>query len=313
MRHEGEMIKRFLCIVALSLAYIASLYANPVITVASVTGAPPNQLLTLQGTGFTGIATVLIGPMANVGPVSQSDTQLVFNLPQALAAGTYALNLKIATGLGPRDSFAFDEAYVTTGSTGAAGPPGPPGPAGIQGLPGPPGPSGLPGSPGAQGLPGPPGTPGLKGDKGDKGDPGTGGDAATLGGHTAAEFLLLFDYVSRIRVATSTTSTPVPLSSTLTTYAELTLSPGAYLVSGKVAVAGTGSGTSTCLLRTTDLNDVLIADIDAAVASGYGTLPLQAPVVTASAVKIVMQCLNGASGNVVIFPQLSAIQTSSLQ
>jgi len=89
---------------------------QPVVTLAKVTGAPPHQQLVLNGSGFTGLATVLIGPMANVAPATQSDTQLTFNLPQPLADGTYALSLKVAAGTGARDPFYIEEAYVAVGS-----------------------------------------------------------------------------------------------------------------------------------------------------------------------------------------------------
>jgi len=115
------MIKKFCGTLTLLLAAITVAHAAPVITMASVSGDPPNQLLTLQGSGFTGTATVLIGSMANVSPVSQSDSQLVFNLPQALAAGTYALSLKVAAGSGARDPVAFDDAFVTVGTVGCPG------------------------------------------------------------------------------------------------------------------------------------------------------------------------------------------------
>lgn len=105
----------------------------PVITYASVVGSSPQQLV-LQGTGFTGSATVLIGPMASVSPATQTDAVLVFNLPQTLAPGTYALSLRVAEGsAGPRTVAYFDDAFVTVGASGAAGPAGPPGPQGATG------------------------------------------------------------------------------------------------------------------------------------------------------------------------------------
>lgn len=152
----------------LSHAPLAAALAQPVIVSAVVTGAAPAQQLALTGKSFTGVATVLIGPMASVSPVAQTDAFLVFNLPQALPDGTYALSLKV-TGTGVRDPYYVTEAYVTVGAAGVQGPQGiqgVPGPQGMQGIPGPQGLQGVPGPQGLQGVPGPQGLPGATGPAG---------------------------------------------------------------------------------------------------------------------------------------------------
>lgn len=160
--------------VLMAHASVAAALAPPVIVSSVVTGAAPAQQLTLTGANFTGTATVLIGPMASVSPSAQSDTQLVFNLPQALPDGTYALSLKVI-GSGPRDPYYVTEAYVTVGAAGVPGPQGPPGP---PGPPGPQGIQGIPGTTGAQGLQGVPGTPGVQGIQGTPGPQGPAGPGA---------------------------------------------------------------------------------------------------------------------------------------
>ena len=176
----------------LSYAPLAAAVTQPVIVSSVVTGAAPAQQLTLTGKNFTGVATVLIGPMASVPPSAQTDTQLVFNLPQALPDGTYALSLKVGGGNGPRDPYYVTEAYVTVGAAGVPGPQGiqgVPGPQGIQGVPGPQGIQGVPGQQGIQGIPGVAGAQGPKGDtgpQGAKGDTGAQGPQGPAGPGAAA-------------------------------------------------------------------------------------------------------------------------------
>lgn len=145
--------------------------AQPVVTSANVTAGLPQQLV-LNGAGFTGLATVAIGSMTNLAPVTQTDSVLVFNLPQVLAVGTYALSLKVAAGSGPRDSFYVEEAFVTFGSAGPIGPQGPQGPTGATGATGP---QGLPGATGATGPQGPTGATGPQGATGATGATGPAG------------------------------------------------------------------------------------------------------------------------------------------
>ena len=146
MRHRGAVVHDItsahivpkLTALLLSAAFIVSFQSAhalqpPVITYASVVGSSPQQLV-LQGKGFTGTATVLIGPMASVSPATQTDAVLVFNLPQTLAPGTYVLSLRVADGNADARPMAyFDDAFVTVGASGAAGPAGPPGPQGATG------------------------------------------------------------------------------------------------------------------------------------------------------------------------------------
>lgn len=172
-------------LVLLSYAPLATAVTQPVIMSAVVTGTAPTQQLALSGKGFTGTATVLIGPMASVAPAAQTDNLLVFNLPLALPNGTFALSLKVA-GTGIRDPYYVTEAYVTVG---ASGPAGPPGPQGIQGVPGPQGIPGIQGVPGPQGVQGVPGTPGAPGGAGPAGPAGPGAAAAVFDGATCSNSL----------------------------------------------------------------------------------------------------------------------------
>jgi len=171
IRHAASAALRVLVTIASLYATLASALTPPVIVSANVTAGNPQQLV-LTGSGFTGIATAIVGANANVAPVSQSDTLLVFNLPQSLNPGTYVVSLKVAAGNGVRDPFNVEEAYVTFGTSGAPGPqgpqgiPGPVGPQGIQGLQGLQGPQGVPGPQGPQGLTGQQGAPGATGPAG---------------------------------------------------------------------------------------------------------------------------------------------------
>ncbi|MFO1413897.1 MAG: IPT/TIG domain-containing protein [Burkholderiales bacterium] len=111
-------------------ATLAPAATQPTIASAKVSAsAPPQLALTLTGSGFSGVATVVIGGYVNLAPATQTDSLLVFNLPQGLPDGTYLVNLKVA-GSGPKEPTYYEEAYVTVG---AAGPPGPPGPQGATG------------------------------------------------------------------------------------------------------------------------------------------------------------------------------------
>ncbi|MFO1399419.1 MAG: hypothetical protein U1F48_20400 [Burkholderiales bacterium] len=229
----------------LSYAPLAAAVTQPVIVSSVVTGAAPAQQLTLTGKGFTGVATVLIGPMASVPPSAQTDTQLVFNLPQALADGTYALSLKVG-GNAPRDLYYVTEAYVTVG---AAGPAGPPGPQGIQGIPGPQGIQGIPGPQGIQGIPGVAGAQGPKGDtgpQGAKGDTGAQGPQGPAGPGAAAA---IFDRNTCVNLVNTSATCVNNGDGTIT----ITFPPGSVngtglpFVTGGTIVSGILSGTGATI------------------------------------------------------------------
>ena len=145
----------FAVLAALSVAIAlhapaASAVAQPIITSAVVTGTSTQQLV-LQGKFFSGIATVTIGPMANLAPVSASDTLLTFDLPQPLASGTYLLSLTVSSS-GTRPISYTEEAYVAAGAAGPVGAPGPQGPPGATGATGPAGATGATGPQGPSGV-----------------------------------------------------------------------------------------------------------------------------------------------------------------
>ncbi|MFO1414282.1 MAG: IPT/TIG domain-containing protein [Burkholderiales bacterium] len=166
----GVAVRAFAAAIALHSA-LAFALTQPVITAANVTATTPQQLV-LTGTGFTGVASVAVGSMSALAPVSQSDTMLIFNLPQSLSGGTYPVSLKVSAGAGPKDPYFVEEAYVTYG---AGGPPGPQGPQGVQGPPGPQGAQGPAGATGAQGPAGATGPAGPTGAPGPQGPPGATG------------------------------------------------------------------------------------------------------------------------------------------
>jgi len=218
-------------------APLAAAVVQPVIVSAVVTGAAPTQQLTLAGKGFSGTATVLIGPMASVPPAAQSDTQLVFNLPQSLADGTYALSLKVAAGSGFRDPYFVTEAYVTVGAAGPAGP------QGIQGVPGPQGIQGIPGPEGIQGIPGPQGIQGVPGQQGIQGIPGPQGPA----GPGAAAAIFNKDTCANLVNTTATCVNNGDGTITVTFPPGSVVGTGLPFVTGGTVVSGTLSGTGATL------------------------------------------------------------------
>jgi collagen triple helix repeat protein/IPT/TIG domain-containing protein len=106
-------------------------------------------LVTLEGTPLT--------------VVSNTNTQIVVNLPAGTVPGTYLLRVIQQVGSGPFGGLSSAAFNATIGEEGPVGPQGPAGPAGPQGVPGPQGPDGPQGPQGAAGPQGPTGPIGPEG------------------------------------------------------------------------------------------------------------------------------------------------------
>lgn len=117
-------------------ARAAAVAPAPVILSASTTAST----LAVKGSNFLpGTAGVTLGSFGPLTVVTQTATQLIANLPGAIPAGDYTLNVQIGTKAGnSAQSVVMIGAVgpqgpkVDTGATGAQGPVGPQGPVGIN-------------------------------------------------------------------------------------------------------------------------------------------------------------------------------------
>jgi hypothetical protein len=150
--------------------------------------------LTVNGTSLSGGTPVVTLGSSTLTVTAQSATQLTATLPAGLAAGTYALSVRIGSASNTTTSVV---AVGAVGPTGAAGPQGPAGATGaqgpqgvagatgaqgaqgVQGVAGAAGPAGATGAQGAAGMQGATGAAGAQGPQGDVGPQGPAGPAGT--------------------------------------------------------------------------------------------------------------------------------------
>jgi hypothetical protein len=142
-----------------------------------------SNTLTLTGVNFGPSPTVTLGGVLPLTVQSSSGTQIVANVPAALAPGSYLIVAKFS-------NFTVAVFEATIGNVGPRGPQGPAGQAGAAGAPGSPGPAGPAGAMGPVGPAGPQGAAGLagaqgpQGSQGPQGPPGPQGPAGSAGGGT---------------------------------------------------------------------------------------------------------------------------------
>lgn len=151
----------------------------------------PHQHLMVLGTNFLngGEIELTLGTFG-LTVISQTDTEVVAELPSIIQAGSYQLVATTGGGtvrhddfdgvtigaVGPEGPQGPQGAEGPAGPQGETGPPGPPGPRGEQGLPGVDGATGPAGLQGPAGPEGPEGAQGLQGPIGPDGPPGPPGE-----------------------------------------------------------------------------------------------------------------------------------------
>jgi len=145
---------------------------------ADVQNGATHQHLVVLGTNFlNGGAIELTLGTFRLTVISQTDTEVVTELPSIIPPGSY--QLVATTGGGTVRYDDFDG--VTIGAVGPEGPQGPQGEIGPQGLAGPTGPQGPQGEMGPQGLAGPTGPQGPQGEIGPQGPAGPTGPQGPQG------------------------------------------------------------------------------------------------------------------------------------
>ena len=171
-------MNRFLCLVAMGMAWMGALSAPAqsagLPLVVSATVDYTHNALIISGRNFGSAPAVTLDSIT-FPTQSSAGSQVVANFPadkppSSFVPGTYFLTLLFRNQLPA--IFAVD--------IGANGAPGPVGPPGTPGTPGAQGPAGNPGPAGPQGAPGMTGAPGPQGPAGAQGPQGPGIDPAIL-------------------------------------------------------------------------------------------------------------------------------------
>jgi len=134
--HSSTLVLAIILSVTMLLSSARADFGPPIVYGATVdTNA---NTLTLTGVNFGQSPTVTLGGVLPLTVQSSSGTQIVANVPAALAPGSYLIFVKFS-------NFTVAVFEATVGAVGPRGPQGPAGPTGATGATGPPGASGAPG------------------------------------------------------------------------------------------------------------------------------------------------------------------------
>jgi collagen triple helix repeat protein/IPT/TIG domain-containing protein len=159
----------FVLLVALGAAFPVSAAEIVINRVEVDDGA---GLITINGLGFGADVPLVTLEGTPLTVVSNTNSQIVVNLPSGTVPGTYLLRVRQQVLSGPFGGLSTAAFNATIGEVGPAGPQGPAGPAGPQGVTGPQGPDGPQGPQGAAGPQGPAGPVGPAGATGAQGPAG---------------------------------------------------------------------------------------------------------------------------------------------